>query len=321
MSISRYTLCFLVGGDSITTDAATSVLGGLLRGTRARKYKKQVPSFSSTRNRSPKLPACRIHLRGHHLQDQYSAALVLSKVLHLRPKGYTRTSCAEMQRPWATTNRTLQLLSEMDLQVESIFHSPTLKPPGATNTLFLAGAGARYFELDGKVLKVTAVSVYLEDKAIQSLAVKWKGKTPAELMDSDEFYEDVVTGPFEKLTQVSMLIPMPGKNFSRTISQLWVAILKENGTYVDADAATIDKFLEAFKDEIFTPGASVLFTSSPAGSVTVNLVKDGTISEAAIVVFENEKWGATVAESVIGKNGVSQEAKQSAASRVFEFLN
>ena len=50
-------------------------------------------------------------------------------------------------------------------------------------------------------------------------------------------------------------------------------------------------------------------------------MKDGIISEAAIVVFENEKWGATVMEAVIGKNGVSQEAKQSLASRVSEFLN
>ncbi|GJR00405.1 chalcone isomerase [Tanacetum coccineum] len=215
------------------------------------------------------------------------------------------------------------MASSTGVQVESIFHPPTFKPPGATNTLLLAGAdiSARYFEKDGKVIKVTAVSVYFEDKAIQSLAVKWKGKTPAELMDSEEFYNDIVTGPFEKLTQVSMLIPIPGKSFSQTISQLWVGIRKENGTYADADAATIDKFLEALKDESFAPGASILFTSSPAGSVTVNLVKDGTISEAAIVVFENEKWGATVVESVIGKNGVSQEAKQSLASRVSELLN
>nr|GEW10553.1 chalcone isomerase [Tanacetum cinerariifolium] len=190
------------------------------------------------------------------------------------------------------------MASSTGVQVESIFHPPTFKPPGATNTLLLAGAGARFFELDGKVLKVTAVSVYLEDKAIQSLAVKWKGKTPAELMDSDEFYNDIFTGPFEKLSQVSVLVP---------------------GS--DADAATIDKFLEALKDVSFAPGASVLFTSPPAGSVTVNLGKDGIISEAAIVVFENEKWGATVMESLIGRNGVSQEAKQSVASRVSELLN
>ncbi|PWA38106.1 Chalcone--flavonone isomerase [Artemisia annua] len=138
--------------------------------------------------------------------------------------------------------------------------------------------GARYIEKEGKVFKVTAVSVYLEDKAIQSLAVKWKGKTPAELMVSDKFYNDIVTGPFEKLTQISMLIPIPGKSFSETISQLWVGILKANGTYSDADVTNIVKFLDALKDESFAPGASILFTSSPAGSVTVNLVKDGIIS-------------------------------------------
>ncbi|PWA47193.1 chalcone isomerase [Artemisia annua] len=213
------------------------------------------------------------------------------------------------------------MASSTGVQVESIFHPPTFKPPSATNTLLLAGAGARYIEKEGKVIKVTAVSVYLEDKGIQSLAAKWKGKTPAALMDSDYFYNDIVNGPFEKLTQISMLIPIPGKSFSETISQLWVEILKANGTYTDADVTNIVKFLNALKDESFAPGASILFTSSPAGSVTVNLVKDGIISEAAIVVFENEKWGATVMESVIGKNGVSQEAKQSLASRVPDLLN
>lgn len=46
-------------------------------------------------------------------------------------------------------------------------------------------------------MKVTAAGVYLEDKAIQSVGVKWKGKTAKELMDSDEFFTDVVTGTLQ----------------------------------------------------------------------------------------------------------------------------
>lgn len=43
-------------------------------------------------------------------------------------------------------------------------------------------------------MKFTAIGIYLEDKAVPSLAGKWSGKSAAELMDSVEFFRDVVTG-------------------------------------------------------------------------------------------------------------------------------
>lgn len=49
-------------------------------------------------------------------------------------------------------------------------------------------------EIQGKFVKFTVIGVYLEDNAVPSLAVKWKGKTAEELMDSVEFFQDVVTG-------------------------------------------------------------------------------------------------------------------------------
>lgn len=47
---------------------------------------------------------------------------------------------------------------------------------------------------EGKVLKATAIGVYLEEGAVPLLAGKWKGKTAEELMDSVEFFRDIVTG-------------------------------------------------------------------------------------------------------------------------------
>lgn len=47
---------------------------------------------------------------------------------------------------------------------------------------------------EGKLLKVTAIGVYLEEGAVPILAGKWKGKTAEELMDSVEFFRDIVTG-------------------------------------------------------------------------------------------------------------------------------
>ncbi|XP_071710757.1 chalcone--flavanone isomerase [Rutidosis leptorrhynchoides] len=211
--------------------------------------------------------------------------------------------------------------STTSLQVESIVFPPSLKPPGATTDLLLAGAGVRGMEIKGQFVKFTGIGVYLEENAIPLLAVKWKGKTVDELTDSVEFYRDIVTGPFDKLTQVTMILPLTGKAYSEKVSEMTVGVWKSHGTYTDADEATIDKFLEVFKDENFSPGSSILFTTSAVGSLTISFSKDGTIPETANAVLENAKLGQAVIESVIGKHGVSPAAKQSLASRLSDLMN
>ncbi|KAI3758203.1 hypothetical protein L6452_05756 [Arctium lappa] len=119
----------------------------------------------------------------------------------------------------------------------------------------------RGVEIQGKFVKVTGIGVYLEDKAIPSLAVKWKGKTAAELTDSVQ--------PFEKLAEIAMIVPFAGIKHAEKVSEMCVAIWKAQGTYTDADSATIDKFLEVFKDQKFSPASSILYATSPARLLTV----------------------------------------------------
>nr|BAJ17665.1 chalcone isomerase [Gynura bicolor] len=206
------------------------------------------------------------------------------------------------------------------LNVESILFPASVKPPGTSNILFLAGAGVRGLEINGNFVKFTGIGIYLEDKAIPSLSVKWKGKTAEELIDSVEFFRDIVTGPFEKFTQVTMILPLTGKQYSEKVSEMCILGWKEQGTYTDADATTLDKFLEVFKDENFPSGSSICFTTSAVGSLTISFSKDGMIPETANVVLENEKLGQAVIESVIGKHGVSPAAKQSLASRLSDVI-
>ncbi|KAD4586308.1 hypothetical protein E3N88_23909 [Mikania micrantha] len=86
------------------------------------------------------------------------------------------------------------LLSSTGVQVETITFPPHVKPPGATNTLFLGGAGVRCMEIESKLVKISGIGVYLEDKAIQSLAATWKGKGVEELQDSEDFFKDIING-------------------------------------------------------------------------------------------------------------------------------
>ncbi|KAL2535322.1 Chalcone--flavonone isomerase 1 [Forsythia ovata] len=206
------------------------------------------------------------------------------------------------------------------LEVHSYDFPAEVKPPGSDKSLFLGGAGARGLEIEGKFIKFTAIGVYLEDKAVSSLAIKWKGKSAEELVDSVEFFNDVVTGPFEKFIQVTTILPLTGQQYSEKVAENCVAHWKAIGTYTDAESIAIEKFVKVFKNETFPPGSSILFTQSPLGSLTISFSKGDSLPESGNAVIDNKQLSEAVLQSIIGKHGVSPEAKQSLAARLSELL-
>lgn len=213
-------------------------------------------------------------------------------------------------------------ISVSQVQVETYAFPPTVKaPPGSTNAFFLGGGGVRELEVGGgKILKFTAIAVYLEENAVPSLAVRWKGKNAEELTDSVEFFRDIVTGPFEKFIQVKMILPLTGKQYSEKVVENCAAYWKAIGAYSDAEAKALDKFLEVFQTESFPPGASILFTQAPLGSLTISFTKDVSIPEVGSAVIEHKPLSEAVLESIIGKQGVSPAAKKSLALRLSDLL-
>ncbi|KAH6766370.1 Chalcone-flavanone isomerase family protein [Perilla frutescens var. hirtella] len=211
--------------------------------------------------------------------------------------------------------------SVTQVQVGSVVFPPSVKPPGSNNTLFLGGAGVRGMEIQGNFVKFTAIAVYLEDTAIPALALKWKGKTADQLTDSDDFIAQIITGPFEKLTKVTMILPLTGQQFAEKVAENCTACWKAVGKYGDAESEAIDKFLQVFKDESFSPGASILYTQSPVGSLTIAFSKDASIPDQGKAVIQNKLLAETILHSIIGKHGVSPAARQSLAARLSHLFN
>ncbi|KAK1596503.1 hypothetical protein QYE76_059139 [Lolium multiflorum] len=208
-----------------------------------------------------------------------------------------------------------------ELEVDGVVFPPLARPPGTAHAHFLAGAGVRGMELGGNFIKFTAIGVYLQaDAAVSALAAKWAGKPADELAADNAFFRDVVTGEFEKFTRVTMILPLTGAQYSEKVTENCVAYWKAVGKYTDAEAAAVDKFKEAFKAESFPPGASILFTHSPAGVLTVAFSKDSSLPESGGMAIENRPLCEAVLESIIGEHGVSPAAKLSLATRVAELL-
>ncbi|KAK2979304.1 hypothetical protein RJ640_013268 [Escallonia rubra] len=214
-----------------------------------------------------------------------------------------------------------QSQSVTGVQVESYLFPPTVVSPGTADTFFLGGAGVRGVDIRGKFLKVTAIGLYMEESAIPTLAVKWKGKSAEELMDSVEFFRDIFIGPFEKFVQVTLILPLTGKQYSEKVAGNCVKQWKAAGTYTDAEEKAIEKLLEVFKAEICPPGSSILFTLLSHGSLAISFTNNHCrIPEVANAVIEDKQLGEAVLESIIGKDGVSPAAKKSLAPGLAEFF-
>ncbi|WRX12805.1 Chalcone isomerase - like 5, partial [Theobroma cacao] len=122
--------------------------------------------------------------------------------------------------------------SATQVDVDNIVFPPSAKPPASSTVLFL-GFGfylimsflllghskmwiSRGLYIDANFKKFTAIGVYLGPNAVPLLAAKWRGKSAQELMDSVEFFRDIVAGiytfhipiPFEKFTQVTFISPL-----------------------------------------------------------------------------------------------------------------
>ncbi|CAN6331642.1 unnamed protein product [Urochloa humidicola] len=210
-----------------------------------------------------------------------------------------------------------------EVTVEGVVFPPVARPPGSALTHFLTGGGVRGMEAaDGNFVKIAAIGVYLEDAAVPALAGKWAGKSADELASDPTFFRDVYTGEFEKLTRVTFIWPkaVAAEEFAGKVMESRVAHLKAAGTYTDAEAAAVEEFKAASKGRSLPPGASVLFTHSPTGVLTVAFSDDPSVPEAGIAAINNKALCEAVLESIIGERSISPATKQSIATRMPEIL-
>ncbi|XP_058774775.1 chalcone--flavanone isomerase 1B-1-like [Vicia villosa] len=204
--------------------------------------------------------------------------------------------------------------------VDHVEFPALLTSPTTTKIYFLAGAGVRGLYIDGEFVKFTTIGVYLEEEGVASLIPKWKGKTPDELIESLDFYRDIIKGPFEKLIRSIKLRTLSGPEYVRKVSENCIIHIESDGLYGKEEEKAIQELREAFKDQNFPPGSAAFFRQSPKGTLALSFSKDVTIPEHEHTVVHNKPVSEAVLESMIGKIPVSPELKESLATRFYEFL-
>ncbi|KAK4284088.1 hypothetical protein QN277_000964 [Acacia crassicarpa] len=201
--------------------------------------------------------------------------------------------------------------------VEFLEFPAIVTPPASSGkSYYLGGAGVRGLTIEGQFIKFTGIGVYLEEKAFPSLASKWKGKTEHELLNSIDFFRDIIKGPYEKIIRGSKILELKGAEYGRKVAESCVSHMKAVGSYGEAEAKAIQQFIQIFQPQNFPPGSSVFYFQSPNGTLTISFSDDATIPETPAGVIENKTLSETVLETMIGENAVSPALKLSLASRL-----
>nr|AOS52792.1 chalcone-flavanone isomerase CHI2b [Tradescantia hirsutiflora] len=205
--------------------------------------------------------------------------------------------------------------------VHGIHFPPAVTSPGSTDSLFLAGAGPRGMNIAGEFILFTAIAIYFHDNAIKILAPKWKGKSETELNKTPDFYRDIYSGNFEKMTRVTMVHALTGPEYSDKVTENCMNAWKAAGVFTQDKAEALDQFKEAFKYQDFPPGGTIFFTHLPASNeLTIAFSKDGAIPKKWNAVIKNEALSEAILQSIIGEHGVSRGARKNIALRMSKIL-
>lgn len=81
-----------------------------------------------------------------------------------------------------------------------------------------------------------------------------------------------ISGPFEKFTNVTMILPLTGQQYAEKVAENCEAAWKSRGMYTEEGAEAIKKFIDAFKNETFPAGSSILFTHLPPNTLSVSSI-------------------------------------------------
>lgn len=200
------------------------------------------------------------------------------------------------------------------LEVEGVDFAPSVTALGSDKQLVLGGAGFRGLEINGNLVKFTSIAIYVEKTIIPHLSSKLGGKSVEQLCENELLSDEVIAAPCEKLVWVAFLVPLSGPQYSEKVVE---GIRLQANPPVKEE--TLKQYLELLKSENFPPGTSLL-TSLTEEGVKIAFMKGNVVPSEPCAVINDKDFGRAFLRTIIGKNGVSPQAKVSLAQRLCKHL-
>ncbi|KAG8390176.1 hypothetical protein BUALT_Bualt01G0056200 [Buddleja alternifolia] len=185
----------------------------------------------------------------------------------------------------------------MGTEAETVMVDEVPFPPqfNMTKPLILLGHGITDIEIHFLQIKFTAIGVYLDPQIVSHLE-KWKGKSPSELAEDDDFFEAIISAPVEKLVRVVVIKEIKGSQYGVQLESAVRDRLAADDKYEEEEEEALEQVVDFFQSKYFKKD-SVLTFHFPATSPTAEIAFAAEGKEESKIEVKNgnvvemiQKW-------------------------------
>ncbi|XP_019200346.1 PREDICTED: probable chalcone--flavonone isomerase 3 [Ipomoea nil] len=164
--------------------------------------------------------------------------------------------------------------------------------------LSLMGHGITDVEIHFLQIKYTAIGVYLDPEIVSHLQ-KWKGKTPVDLAQDDDFFEAIINAPVDKVLRVVVIKEIKGSQYGVQLENSVRDLLAEVDKYEEEEEAALEKVVDFFQSKYFKKSSVITF-SFPANTATAKIVFATEGKEDSSIEVENANVGGMIKKWYLG---------------------
>ncbi|VFQ77503.1 unnamed protein product [Cuscuta campestris] len=148
--------------------------------------------------------------------------------------------------------------------------------------LSLMGHGITDIEIHFLQIKFTAIGVYLDPEIVSHLQ-KWKGKTPADLSQDDDFFEAVIEAATNAVLRVVVIKEIKGSQYVLQLESAVRDFLAEADLFEDEEEAALERLVTFFQSKYFKQNSVITFSFPQNASPKIVVATEGK-EESAIEV-------------------------------------
>nr|AIQ85030.1 chalcone isomerase [Taxus chinensis] len=205
------------------------------------------------------------------------------------------------------------------VMVDEIEFPKSVTPSASSKTLGIIGHGITDIEIHFLQIKFTAIGVYV-DVDVASHLQAWKGKTAAELLADDSFFDALLQAPVEKFIRVVVIKELKGSQYGLQLENAVRDRLVAIDKYEDEEEEALAKAVEFFQGKYLKKN-SVITYHFPANAKTVEMSFVTDENKAYKINVENGDVSSMIKKWYLGgSSAVSSSTIASLAEGIVALL-
>lgn len=166
--------------------------------------------------------------------------------------------------------------------------------------LSLMGHGITDVEIHFLQIKYTAIGVYLGPEIVSHLQ-KWKGKSPDDLSQDDDFFEAVVEAPVDAFLRVVVIKEIKGSQYVVQLESAVRDFLAEADLFEEEEEAVLEKLVTFFQSKYLKQNSIITFSfPSPTKNASPKLVLTTEGKEESTLEVENSNVAKMIKKWYLG---------------------